>query len=115
MFEVITKTPITRGLIWPPIVIGCILIAVCISYLVCATVKRKDCSNVLFYCTFAGIPILFLSMAICTWFFPVETGRYEYTAKLNENLTVVEFAEFQETYTDIEYIGDNVWRFKDKE
>lgn len=115
MFEIITKTPITKGLMWPPIVIGCILILICICSIIYTTVKRKDCSKVLFYCAFAGIPILYTSMAICTIFFPVETGRYEYTAKLNEDLTVVEFAEFQETYTDIEYIGDDVWRFKDKQ
>ena len=115
MFEVITKTPITKGLIWPPIVIGCILMAVCICCIVYTTVKRKDCSNILLYCVLAGMPLLYLSMAICTLFFPVETGRYEYIAKLNEDLTIVEFAEFQETYTDIEYIGDNIWRFKDKE
>lgn len=115
MFEIITKTPITKGLMWPPIVIGCILIIICFCSIIYATVKRKDCSKVLFYLFFIGLPILYTSVPICTIFFPVETGRYEYTAKLSEDLTVVEFAEFQETYTDIEYIGDNVWRFKDKQ
>ena len=115
MFEVITKTPITRGLVWPVIVVGCILIAVCIFSIIYTTKTKKDCSKALFYCVFAGLPILYLSMGICTWFFPVETGRYEYTATLNENMSIVEFAKFQQDYEDIEYIGDNVWRFKDKE
>ena len=90
------------------------IVCASVSSVIYTTVRRKDCSNILLYCVFGGMPILYLSMGICTWFFPVETGRYEYTAKLDEDLTVLEFAEFQETYTDIEYIGDNIWRFEDK-
>ena len=39
MFEIITKTPITTALKWPPVVIGCILIIVCISSIIYTTVN----------------------------------------------------------------------------
>lgn len=118
--NIITKEAITRGLSWPPIVIGCIGILFCLwvfAYLIFHKHIKGDYMErviKLLVHAFAILPIMLISMGICTVFFHVETGRYEYTATLDHEMTITEFEEFQSTYDDIKF-EDGVWYFKDKE
>lgn len=118
--NIITQEAITRPLLWPVIVVGCIAIAFAIAGLVWTIIrdlKRTyvfDHSMNLISCAACMIPIVFVTMAICSIWFPVETGRYKYEGTIDPNMTIAEFEEFSQQYTNIRF-EDGVWKWEDKQ
>lgn len=114
--DIITKEAITRGLAWPPLIFAAIGIGFALSVFAVLFVKPRKyldkCYN-LMLCAAACIPVMLVTMLICTIFFPVETGHYTYTATLDREMTITEFEEFQQSYDNITY-EDGVWYFEDK-
>lgn len=112
---IITKEAITRGLAWPPVVIGAVCITImCVQLVRFGITKNADVLfNWMISITFIGIPVLFTSMAVCSIFFPVETGRYKYSGILDSDMSTVEFEEFNQTYSNIVF-KDGVWYWEDK-
>ena len=119
--NIITQEAITQPLFWPILVVGCIAIAFTIAGLVRAIIGDiigdiyvyDHCIN-LFVHAACMIPILFVTMSICSIWFPVETGRYKYEGTLDPNMTIVEFEEFNQQYTNVRF-EDGVWKWEDKE
>ena len=112
---IISQEAITRGLMWPPVVVGILAILILISFYVTSLVK-KDFEIVVkgFLVTMCMIPIMMLTMFVCNVFFPVETGRYKYEGTLDPDMTIVEFEEFQQQYSNVRF-EDGVWKWEDKE
>ena len=119
---IISQEAITKGLTWPVVVVGAIGILFVIAGLIFTIpdIKRGDTTisserpiNLLIHAA-AVVPILFLTMIICTLFFPVETGRYKYEGTLDPSMTIVEFEEFQQDYNNVRF-EDDVWKWEDKE
>ena len=118
--NIITQEAITQPLRWPAIVVGCIGIVFAIACLVSSMIGEIEkiyvfdrCIKLLIHATFM-IPILFITMAICEIWFPVETGRYKYEGTLDPDMTIVEFEEFSQQYEDVRF-EDGVWKWEDKE
>lgn len=117
--NIITQEAITKPAIWPVVVVCCIGVAFDIAALVVlfiGGVKRInlcDHSINLLMHSFCMIPILFITAAICSKWFPVETGRYKYEGTLDPNITIVEFEEFSQQYDNVRF-EDNVWKWEDK-
>lgn len=59
-------------------------------------------------------PVMLICMFVCNIFFPVETGRYKYEGTLDPEMTIVEFEEFQQQYSNVRF-EDGVWKWEDKE
>ena len=115
--NIISQEAITRPLQWPVHLIGTIGILFAVSILVVLGVKPYrmfDIAENLIYHTVVCVLLMFITMMVCSIFFPVETDRYRYEGTLDPDMTTVEFAEFQETYTNITF-KDGVWYFEDKE
>ena len=114
--NIITKEAITRGLEWPPLIPAIAGIAFALSILVVLIVCPKRvygiCINLMLH-AFACLSLMLITMGICTAFFPVETGRYKYTATLDPEMTIVEFEKFQQSYNNIQ-CENGVWYFEDK-
>ena len=117
---IISQEAITQGLLWPSIVVGSIAICFAVAAGIVSTVgmvKRcyvyDHCVNLIVH-AICMIPILFLTMGICTICFPQETGRYRYEGTFDSNMTVVEFEEFQQKYDNVRF-EDGVWKWEDKE
>lgn len=110
--EIITKEEITTGSMWPSILIVGIM---AIILLIAAFKKNVDYFATTFaICFFIGVPILLLTLGFSNTLFPVGTGRYKYTAKVDETkVTIAEFREFMESYDDITY-ADGLYSFVDK-
>lgn len=118
--NIITQEVITKPLAWPVVVVGCIGIAFAIGALIWSiigqatrTYVEDHCVNLLSHAA-CMIPIMFVTMAICSIFFRVETDMYKYTGTIDDEISAVEFAEFYATYDDIKFI-DGVWMWEDKE
>lgn len=113
--NIISQEAITRGLIWPPVVIGIFAILIMFTFVILSFVKKDlDLCVKGFIIALALYPVMLLSMLVCNKCFPEETGRYKYTATLDPEMTITEFEEFQQTYDDIR-CEDGVWYFEDKE
>lgn len=118
---IISQEAITRGLWWPVVVVGVIGILFVLAAWISSIpdIKRGDTTisserpiNLLIHAA-AVVPIMFLTMMICTIFFPVETGRYKYEGTLDPNMTIVEFEEFEQQYSNVRF-EDGVWKWEDK-
>ena len=112
---IITKEAITRGLVWPTVVIGTIAILIMFIYNIIVVIRKDEnlCVRV-YIIVFVLLFIMLLSPLVCNRWFTIDTGRYKYTATLAPEMTIVEFEKFQETYANITY-KDGVWHFEDKE
>ena len=119
---IISQEAITRGLWWPVVVVGIIGILFVLAGLIFTIPDmlkgRPELSserpiNLLTHAA-AVVPVLFLTMLICSVFFPVETGRYRYEGTLDPDMTIVEFEEFQQQYSNVRF-EDGVWKWEDKE
>ena len=112
---IISQEAITRGLWWPPVVVGILAIVILISFYVTSLIK-KDFEIVVkgFLVTICFMPVMMLTMHICNLFFPVETDRYRYEGTLDPDMTIVEFEEFQQQYSNVRF-EDGVWKWEDKE
>ena len=111
---IISQEAITRGLIWPPVVIGVIAMIFAVSGMIIVWKNVDLAGKLLGAAGIIGIPAMFLSMLICSIFFPVETGRYKYEGTLDPDMTIVEFEEFQQHYSNVRF-EDGVWKWEDKE
>ena len=118
--NIITQEAITKPLGWPVVVVACIAIGFVIAGLVWTTVgsiKRiyvdKHCANCFAHAIIL-IPVLFVTMAICSIWFPVETDRYKYEGTLDSDMTIVEFEEFSQQYANVRF-EDGLWKWEDKE
>ena len=118
--NIITKEAITQPLLWPVIVVGCIAFAFSAAVLIVTIIgdiKRiyvyEHCRNFAVH-ALCMIPILFITMAICAIWFPVETGRYKYEGTLDPTMTLVEFEEFTQQYTNVRF-EDGLWKWEDKD
>lgn len=118
--NIISQETITEGLKWPPVIFAFIGLLFCFAafgYLIFHKYIKGDyldrVAKLLMH-AMACIVLMMLTMGICSIFFPVETGRYKYSGTLDDDMTIVEFKEFQETYTNIEY-KDGIWYWEDKE
>ena len=117
--NIISQEAITRGLEWPPIVIGIIgILFVLYAFILLFKFRNdvdkatKHCVN-LFTHAFVCIVLLVIAEGVCTLFFPVETGRYKYEGTLDPDMTIVEFEEFQQQYSNVRF-EDGVWKWEDK-
>ena len=114
---ILSKEAITRGLVWPPVIIGIIGILFVLSVFVVLIVKPKRIHSIcagLMICEVCCLFAMLIATLICTIFFPVETGRYKYTGTLSDEMSIKEYKEFEETYTNITY-KEGVWHWEDKE
>lgn len=114
--NIITQEAITEALLWPILVIGIIGILFALSALIILEIHPKDWwerVNRLCIHFIVCMPLMIVTAVICTIFFPVETGRYKYMGTLDDDMTIVEYKEFQETYTNIKY-EDGLWYWEDK-
>ena len=97
--NIITQEAITKPLVWPVVVVSCIAVAFAVAALVITCVRYNRIE--IYYDTLINllihsvcmIPIMFLTMAVCSSFPRVETGRYKYEGTLDPNMTIVEFEE----------------------
>ena len=114
-----SQEAITRGLVWPPVVVGSIAICFVIAAVIVSIVGMIKRCYVYGHCltllthAICMIPIMFLTMGICTVFFPQETGRYRYEGTFDHDMTIVEFEEFQQQYSNVRF-EDGVWKWEDK-
>ena len=120
--NIISKEAITRGLFWPVLVVGIIGILFAVAGLVSTIPDIKKGNtyisserpiNLLIHAA-VMVPVLFLTMLICSVFFPVETGRYKYEGTLDPEMTIAEFEEFQQQYDNVRF-EDGVWYFEDRQ
>ena len=118
--NIITQEAITRPIVWPVVVTGCIGICFVIAGLIWATVGltkqvdvEKHCANCFAHAA-CMIPMLFITMTICAIWFPVETGRYKYEGTLDSDITIVEFEEFFQQYDNVRF-EDGLWKWEDKQ
>ena len=112
---IISQEAITRGLWWPPVVVGILAILIMISFYIISVVK-KDLEIAVkgFLVTLCMMLVMMLTMFVCAVFFPVETGRYKYEGTLDPDMTIVEFEEFQQQYSNVRF-EESVWKWEDKE
>ena len=114
---IISQEAITRGLWWPPLIpgiIGC-LFALSIFVVLAFCPKRAyDMSMKLMLHAIVCLGLFMIMTGICNFFFPVETGRYKYEGTLDPDMTIVEFEEFQQQYSNVRF-EDDIWKWEDKE
>ena len=119
--NIISQEAITTGLLWPVLVVGAVaLFFILWSLILCVKEINKGHMYItddkpirLLSYGFACVPIMFFTILICTIFFPVETGRYKYEGTLDPDMTIVEFEEFQQQYSNVRF-EDGVWKWEDK-
>ena len=112
---IISQEAITRGLLWPTVILGVIAILIMIVFNIVGRIKRNlDICIRGDLIAFALYPVMLSCMLVCNTFFPVETGRYKYEGTLDPDMTIVEFEEFQQQYSNIRF-EDGVWKWEDKE
>jgi hypothetical protein len=112
--NIISKEAITKPLQWPPVIIGVLAILGLIGVLIWATLTRnmsEPITLVLLYgIGLCGLVLLLITCAVCSIFFRVPTGNYEYTATIDKNnITVAEYEEFIEKYDPT--IKDGIYYF----
>ena len=114
---IISQEAITRGLFWPTLVVGIAGILFASASIVYLIIKPKNVYDrilYLFYHAAACIVVMMFTSSICSLCFPVETGRYRYEGTLDPDMTIVEFEEFQQQYSNVRF-EDDVWKWEDKE
>ena len=114
---IISQEAITRGLWWPPLIPAIIGILFALSIFVILFICPKKVYDICVKLMLHAIVCLGLFMVmtgICNFFFPVETGRYKYEGTLDPEMTIVEFEEFQQHYSNVRF-EDGVWKWEDKE
>ena len=119
--NIINQEAITRPLVWPVVVVGCIGIAFAIAALVVLFIGHikykfyyENYAIKLLMHAAALIPIMLVTMAICSIWFQKETGRYRYEGTLDPSMTIVKFEEFTQQYDNVRF-EDGVWKWEDKE
>ena len=113
---IISQEAITRGLLWPPLVVGIAGILFALAPILYLIIKPKNVYDriiYLFYHAATCIVLMMLTCSICSYWFPVETGRYKYEGTLDPEMTIVEFEEFQQKYSNVRF-EDDVWKWEDK-
>lgn len=114
--NIITQEEITTYTQWPAHIVAFLAIVFCIVAL-CVLDNSFESVQKCFrwlYHAIACLPLMLFTFALCSIFLQYPTGRYEYTATLDPEMTIVEFEEFQQTYDDV-YYEDGIWHFEDKE
>lgn len=114
--NIITQEEITTYTQWPAHIVAFIAFVFCIVALLVLDNTYESvekCMRWLYHAA-ACIPLMLLTLLFCSIFLQHPTGRYEYTATLDPEMTLVEFEEFEQTYDDI-YYKDGIWYFEDKE
>ena len=112
---IISQEAITRGLWWPPVIIGVVALLLLIVFTIVGIIKHRV--NICLkgdIVAFALFLVMMICMGVCNIFFPVETGRYKYEGILDPEMTIVEFEEFQQQYDNVRF-EDGIWKWEDKE
>lgn len=114
--NILTQEPIMQALAWPPVVIGIIGVLITLFSMFYFALYKKDPDKTMkgYKVALLTLPLMLLATWICDSFFPVETGRYKYSGTLDDNMTIVEYKKFQDTYINIRYV-DDIWYWEDKE
>ena len=92
-------------------IVAALAIAVSITNLF--FVRNQKMFNIVTTIAIAMIPLLIIALLIGN-LFKVGTGRYSYTGTLDDAMTLQEYRQFEEKYTNIRY-NDGVWYWEDKE
>ena len=114
---IISQEAITQGLFWPTLIVGVVgilFVSIAMLYLIIKPKNMHARIIYLFYHAVVCMGLMLITSAICSWFFPVETGRYRYEGTLDLDMTIVEFEEFQQQYSNVRFEND-VWKWEDKE
>lgn len=117
---IISQEAITSGLWWPPLIPATIgILFFMSSFFILAfcrnCLKRAyDVSMKLMLHAIVCFGLFIITAEICNFFFPVETGRYKYEGTLDPNMTIVEFEEFHQQYSNVRF-EDGVWKWEEKE
>ena len=88
------------------IILGLIILAIIV-----AKKPEEDWCGLILFCIVLSALLVCGVYALCTTVFAIPTDRYEYTAKIDESVSLV---EFYDDYTNIRY-EDGIWHFEDKE
>lgn len=114
---IISQEAITRGLWWPPLIpaiIGTLFVLTAILYCIIKPKNMYDRIGYLLCHSAACIVLMMLTCVICSLCFQVETGQYKYEGTLDPEMTIVEFEEFQQQYSNVRF-EEGVWKWEDKE
>ena len=113
---IISQEAITKGSMWPVTIVGVITMAVLIGALIDLSISHNAHRTITITANAACFGTLaMLVMAILTAsVFQVPTGRYRYEGTFDPEMTIVEFEEFQEQYSNIRF-EDGIWKWEDKE
>ena len=111
--EIIKQIEITKPPIWTTILGIFLIFITVISYLIFEYKDYENYTNTPYklIVLVIGTVLIFYTGLMGKYVFPVHTGKYEYTVKLNNNLN---WAEFNEKYEILEVEGD-VYTIKLKE
>ena len=113
---IISQEAITKGSIWPVTIAGLITITVLIGALIDLAISHNAHRTITITANAACFGILaILLMAILTVsIFQVPTGRYRYEGTFDPDMTITEFEEFQEQYSNVRF-EEGIWKWEDKE
>ena len=112
--NIISKEAITSFKQWPAHVVGFIIIlSIIIITIYSCKSKNIDILVDLGLIIMVGGTILFLiTYGLCSLFYRYDTGRYKYTATLDDSYSI---NEIYENYTNISYDENtNIYTFEDK-
>ena len=114
--NIITQEEITTYTQWPAHIVAGAAIIFCFIGLLTLGNTFESCQRCFrwLYHAIACLPLMLFTFALCSIFLQHPTGRYEYTATLDPEMTLVEFEEFQQSYDNV-YYEDGLWHFTDKE
>ena len=113
--NIISKEAITTCIGWPVYVVGALAIAGVIGTLWYFINTKNYDKAVKGFVIFGagGLVVMVFTMAICSIFFKVPTGRYKYEATIDkEQMTVAEYEEFMNAYSH-SYCKDGIYYFED--
>ncbi len=109
--EIITKETVIESnitIFW--IIMGIIVISLLIIGIYSIVTNNLKCGKPMIIIVLGSIPLMLLVGWLCCTVFAIQTDRYEYTAKIDESVSLV---EFYDNYTNIEY-RDGIWHFEDR-
>lgn len=118
---IFTQTEITDYPKWivAAILLLCI-VAIIISWVVCLLRQKKDPDkayehfiNTLLTITVAELVLSIIFGVISCTLLRYPTGKYKYSGDLPDDMTIVEYEEFQQTYTNVKY-ENGIWYWEDK-
>ena len=118
---IFTQTEITDYPKWivASILLLCI-IAVIIAWVVCLKSQKKDPDKAYKHFIDTLLIIIAVGLVLSTIFGVISctllrypTGKYRYSGDLPDDMTIVEYEEFQQTYTNVKY-EDGIWYWEDK-